>query len=281
MNCSKVPQQNICLTLCATKMFHPKYSMQKSRLIIFITLFVSGCGYKGNENSTYPNNKNISNSEGIPKDSATYFFPTTIKTENQIINIKIDSFKLEWFSKSLFFAHEPILFNNFQGHEIYRFLWLRSFHNPMVYTLNKNGENVWLSIKELDSQPELSSTVQIKFIPPVPKTREEQLKASNIDRIVKLDNSISYKKPNPKIIFKRTVKLSLKEWNEFETIINKNKFWKTVSTLENNGFDGAEWTLEGHLSNKYWFVNRWSPDDGLRKAGIYLIEKSGRKEEIY
>jgi hypothetical protein len=51
--------------------------------------------------------------------------------------------------------------------------------------------------------------------------------------------------------------------------------------VDSSGIDGSEWTIEAHFKNKYWFVNRWSPDDNFKTAGEYLIRKSGINEEIY
>lgn len=75
------------------------------------------------------------------KDSLTFYYPTLIKTDSRNIETGIDTFKLNWYSSALYCANEPVLYNYYQGHDIYRFLWLRSFHRPVVFSLHKNYFN--------------------------------------------------------------------------------------------------------------------------------------------
>jgi hypothetical protein len=48
---------------------------------------------------------------------------------------------------------EPILSKDYVGYTIYRFLWLRSFHQPVVFTLHNQDGQIWLITKMLDRQP--------------------------------------------------------------------------------------------------------------------------------
>jgi hypothetical protein len=83
------------------------------------------------------------------------------------------------------------------------------------------------------------------------------------------------------IVYNETKQLSKQEWEEFEYLLNSFSFWMAQPCEESDGLDGSEWTIEAHLKNRYWFVSRWSPKNNFRKAGEYLINKSGIKEEIY
>lgn len=259
--------------------------MIKSTKIIIALLF--GFSFissymKVSEKENYSNNPEISNRQGVPKDSLTFYFPTSISQDTGIVKTEIDTFKLDWFSSALYSAKEPILYNYYTGHDIYRFLWLRSFHRPVVISLHKDEDKVWLTIKELDKQPEFMDELKpIKFF--VPKllpngdydtTRIEDTEEPEREVIKKADRKAN-------IILNQTIKLTEKEWKDFETLLSNCSFWTSKSDIEALGCDGAEWTIEGHLKDKYWFVNRWSPRDNFRKAGEYLIHKSGFKEEIY
>ena len=106
------------------------------------------------ENYKYPNDPKISNISGQPYDSLTFYFPFVIKSDNKSIKIEIDSFEQNWYSSTLYSAKEPILYNCYQGHDIYRFLWLRSFHRPVIFSLNRKGNEVWLTTKMLNKQPD-------------------------------------------------------------------------------------------------------------------------------
>lgn len=243
--------------------------------------FIS-CYMKESEKDNYSKNPKITNCQGVPKDSLTFYFPTSISQDTGIVKTEIDTFKLDWFSSALYSAKEPILYNYYTGHDIYRFLWLRSFHRPVVISLHKDENKVWLRIKELDKQPEFMDRLKpIKFIAPkvLPNgdydtTKIEDTKEQEIEVVKRADRKAN-------IILNQTIKLTEKEWKEFETLLSNCSFWTSKPYIEELGCDGAEWTIEGHLKEKYWFVNRWYPRDNFRKAGEYLIHKSGFKEEIY
>ena len=255
--------------------------MTKNNLFLFIGLLFSGCIETNTEHDNYPKDTITSNSYGEPKDSLTFYYPTSISRDSQAFKTNIDTFKLNWYSSALFCADEPILFNYYQGHDIYRFLWLRSFHRPMIFSLHKEADKVWLTTKELNKQPNFLDMTYVKFVPPtilengeIDTTAPTYGQEPPIDSVVKADRKAN-------IILNQTKQLTIKEWTEFETLLNACSFWTTEPYKESSGLDGSEWTIEGHLKSKYWFVNRWSPKDGFRKVGEYLIEKSGINEEIY
>ena len=250
-----------------------------------LVLTVSACTYKAEEDG-YPKDIKVSNSEGEPKDSLTFYLPASICRDDHKIISEIDTLNLLWYSSSLYCTKEPILYNYYLGHDIYRFLWLRSFHRPIVLTLHKDGNNVWLDMKELDRQPRfldehIVTIKNIRFLPPLDE------KTGEIDSTIKLDppeiitDSIIKADRQAKITLTLRKQLSLKEWAEFESILDSFSYWTTKPSWDSRGMDGSEWLIEGHSNNKYWFVHRWSPSDSLKVAGMYLISKSGIKENIY
>ncbi len=245
--------------------------------LLFGLSFVS-CHMKDN----YLKDPKISNTLGIPKDSITFYFPTSIRLDTGIIKTEIDTFKLNWYSSALYSAKEPILYNYYLGHDIYRFLWLRSFHRPVVFTFNRNGNKVWLTTKELNKQPNfIDEYTPIEFVAPrffpngEPDTTQVRYKKEPERKIVKKADR------KADIIYNQTINLTEKEWSEFKILLNACSFWTSKPYIETMGLDGSEWTIEGHLKDKYWVVNRWSPHDNFRKVGEYLIKKSEFKEEIY
>jgi hypothetical protein len=95
------------------------------------------------------------------------------------------------------------------------------------------------------------------------------------DTIIKADRKAN-------IVLSQTKKLSLKEWDKFESLIMQCHFWAMKPIDRQLGCDGAEWIIEAHLKGRYFFVNRWSPDkSNYSNCGKYLIELSGQKYEIY
>lgn len=249
--------------------------------LLFGLSFVS-CHMTKSEKDNYLKDSKISNTQGVPKDSITFYFPTSIRLDTDIVKTEIDTFMLNWFSSALYSAKEPILYNYYLGHDIYRFLWLRSFHRPVVISLQKDRDNVWLTIKELNKQPEFIDWLKpTKFTPPniLPNGDVDEIEWKNREKPkIEVERKADRK---AEIIFNQTVKLTEKEWVEFETLLNDCSFWTSKPRIQTMGLDGSEWTIEGHLKNKYWVVIRWSPHDNFRKAGDYLIKKSRFKEEIY
>ena len=256
--------------------------MTKNIICFFYGFLLISCSQTIVEKDNYLKDLSISDNKGRPEDSLSYYFPNQIKRDTQIINSGIDPFMQNWFSSVLFAAQEPILYNYYQGHDIYRFLWLRSFDMPLIFSLHKNGNKVWLIIKGLNKEPEFIDRLPaIKYSPPkflpngeIDITKIEEAAVTIQDQIIKADRKAD-------IILNQIINLSEKEWIEFENILDNCSFWTTTPFNERWGLDGSKWTLEGHLKNGYWFVNRWSPEDSIKKAGLYLISKSGLKEEIY
>ena len=226
----------------------------------------------------YPEDSSISTIDGIPNDSLLFYFPDLIKKDSVNIEAGLDTFMLNWYSSALYCAKESILYNYYLGHDVYRFLWLRSFHRPVIFSLHKEKNKVWLTTKILDRQPQFLDETYVHFSPPIIDGEEADYETLDreqvVDSIVKADRKAN-------LILSQAKQLSAKEWEEFEFLLNTCSFWDMKPYEENHGLDGSEWIIEGHLKNKYWFVCRWSPKDGIKTVGIYLIEKSGIKEEIY
>ena len=60
----------------------------------------------------------------------------------------IDDFKEEWYSQHLIAMGEPLLPDG--ANEVYRFLWLRTFHNPIMIRLTYDPKGCDLIAKRLD-----------------------------------------------------------------------------------------------------------------------------------
>ena len=222
----------------------------------------------------YPQELSITNSHGIPKDSLAFYFPISSQFSG------LDTFKMNWFSSALYCAKEPILYNFYLDQDIYRFLWLRSFYRPIILSIYKKGEKVWLVTKELDKQPQFMDDHNVGWVSSDFFGKNTLTTSMVKDTMIYIDTVIKADR-KAEITINQTKQLSIKEWEEFESLINKFSFWKSKPLLEDSGCDGSEWTIEGHLKNRYWYVSRWSPKDSIKEVGLWLIAKSGLKEEVY
>jgi hypothetical protein len=217
----------------------------------------------------------LTDTSNLPKDSLTFYFPINTFSDKP----KADSFVQNWYSSTLYSFKEPLLSQNFVGHSIYRFLWLRSFHRPVVFTLHQSEGQVWLNTKMLDRQPRFYDD-RIGVIP-----NEDQ------GEYIKDGYFVDKKEPGllvriadrkANIIYNKNISLSDKEWNKFEQLLSNANFWKLPTNIDDGSTDGAQWVIEGHLKNKYHIVDSHGPlTDGFGELGLFLIKLSGLQEEIY
>jgi hypothetical protein len=225
---------------------------------------------------SYPRLTESSLPSGTP-DSASPIYFCSIKTLEPFNNSdSIGEYEQRSYSSTLFSFKEPVLYNYYLGEERYRFLWLRSFHLPMVFILsNKNGK-VALRIKKLDQTPQFEDE---KYGLPWPGV-EDDFKGKTLEKI---GDSILVVKADrkAKIIFDTTINLRTKDLEKFSSLLAQNAFWTTPVYKQNDAMDGATWIMEAHLENCYRYIIRQSPDKEIREAGEYLIKLSGLQERIY
>jgi len=231
---------------------------------VFIFLFL-GCKTESGTEDIYPERPEWSQKNGTPLDSSTFYFPTSIKTPDSIINTKLDTFKLTWYSTSLFPTKQPVLYNYYLGHDIYRLTVLRSFNPPLVFTLHKDGKNVWLQTIKLDRIPQFIPMRILSNFPPKPDDRD----------------SIIYPDRHANIEQNSRKNLTIESWNNLEACLSKIKYWQMSPSNDDFGLDGSRWILEAHTKERYWMVERWSPKGDLRNCANYLVELSTIKEEMY
>lgn len=125
-----------------------------------------------------------------------------------------------------------------QPTEIYRFFWLRTFHNPVVIRVYRIGGEKYIVAKQTDGKGGYEPGKLIR----------------NVSR-----------------------KLSDSEWCEFINLLDKADFWNRqkmdIGTLSQ---DGAMWSLEGVREDRYYVVGVLSPIDGpFYDACLYLMKISG------
>jgi hypothetical protein len=163
------------------------------------------------------------------------YFPLYRKGQDSITNsYSLDTSLNKWYSKDLLGMKEPNIYISKDDDEIYRFTWLRSFHNPIAIRFEKHNNNYTLYTKELlDYQGYIPNAIKVN--------KEEEM--------------------------------TFEEWEKFKSKIEYIDFWKTaVNDPFPRPFDGAEWIMEGFSKNKYHFIVRTSPaDKDYRDCCKYLL----------
>ena len=166
--------------------------------------------------------------------SFAHFFPDDAFSDERF---KRDS-PAYGYSLHLSFMEEPSLFKMAESkdREVYRFLWLRSFHAPFSFRLHVRPDGTgFLFVKS---------------------TNRGGFGRIDLSKILNLDE-----RPVNRFI---TALEDLRFW-----IL-------PTSDPSRTGLDGAQWLLEGVKASKYHIVNRWSPEDGqFRQLMLDLVALSG------
>lgn len=121
-----------------------KYTLGKYYTIaLLLSSTFASCASEFGDKYVYPCDLNISNEDGTPKDSTTFYFPYGATDSSFIEYDILTQLKLST-------AQEPILYNFYIEKDTYRWTGGRSSRHHYVITLNKKGKQVWLEVKVLE-----------------------------------------------------------------------------------------------------------------------------------
>ena len=147
----------------------------------------------------------------------------------------------EGYSKHLAAMEEASLYaSDNSAVESYRFLWLRSFNHPVAVHIWKTEADQFITLKETSGAG-------------------------------------GYEPGH--ILINQTRKLERAEWDAFVSRLDDLCYWNLPTTdPEGQGFDGAQWILEGVRGDRYHIVDRWTPQSGsYREACLYALKLAGFK----
>ena len=233
-------------------------------LFLFYILTLISCNSKEQINTRDIFEKSTLN------DSLAFYFPPilndTIKRRSQIYQ----NFKQKWYSSSLYSFKEPILYTKKDSQIIYRLLVLRSFHQPICFSIKEFEGDYFLNAKSLDRQPAFYPKIEGRF---------NDFGKEIVDTIQKADRLAFIK-------FDTLISLSNGQRNKIENYLAKLDFWNSpiADPFDEHTTDGSNWVIEGRKNNKYHFIDRRNARGELRQFGKYLIRLSGLKikeDEIY
>ena len=176
--------------------------------------------------------------------------------------VRAGTSRMEWYSREFSALQEAPLWQDIPpGTIIYRFTWLRTFHNPVVI--------VFTALTDGDTKLRLKVASGAGGYDPGQLITDEEHKLGHDDAKQFLD----------------LIEQKAQFWSqptEPAPVITYNKDGTQTETI---GVDGAQWIMEGVKDGKYHVVDRWSPAHGAyHDAAMFLIRKSGykvKKDEIY
>lgn len=234
---------------------------------------------------SYPHDRKVANETGMPNDSLEFYFSMFEPFDSSQYRFVKDTSWQEYVSTNLYALKEPILYNDYLGKEQYRFLWLRSFDLPMVFTIANDNGKITLTTKKLDRQPRFYDLRYVDM-PNMDSTYSAQgyqltteidtLKSgkTEIVTVVKGDRKAN-------IFYNSTKTVTKQSWYNFKKLLDEAKFWNLKPYDWAGDTDGAAWVIEAHTKQAYKYIVRQSPSGKIRKIGEMLIVLSGLEEEIY
>ena len=160
------------------------------------------------------------------------YFPVRSLSEDTEEN----DFYARWFTRHLIKMQEPVLWQHRSAEgEIYRFLLLRSFSNPVCIRIN------------------------------IPANAPSDL-------TVKVTNGTGGYQPGD-LVENQTITLSKRQIEEFYQKLIDCDFWKVTHKKRRRGKDGAQWIVEGIKNGKYHVAHRWTPvnSDPIYQIGSLML----------
>jgi hypothetical protein len=208
----------------------------KTRFSILFLIIIFSCGRK----------VKVENIESVTIDSNRYYFPLEIFADTSSY-IGRDTFFVERYTQNLKALGESSFFNKAGSKDMYRLLWLRTFHNPVAIRIEKHQDDYRLFWKVSNGKGGYAPGELIGY-----KSRQ----------------------------------ISQSDWDQFQKLIAKIDFWNAESTEKGlSGDDGSRWIIEGVRGNDYHVTDRWTPrNDDYFTCGEFLIKLTDLdipKEEMY
>ena len=151
--------------------------------------------------------------------------------------------RCEWYSRRLKAMNELPLTALEKEDESYRFLWLRTFHKPVVIHVWRTGYRHFIVVKRLNGRG-------------------------------------GYDPGTFDLYWARS--LSENDWDAFMMHLEHAEFWLMPTPNPGMmAMDGAQWIMEGYREGRYHVVDRQSPErSAYADAGLFLLRQSGLLAEI-
>lgn len=275
------------------------HRLKISAILIMIGGLVSCSNPKQSPRTIYPGNEAISSPQGVPRDSATSYFPFEAgENPNKIIprdTLEAVPYErtldcqadLQFTSQCLFAFKAPVLSNYFLGQSTYRFIWLRSFHPPVLLTLRCTSDGRGkLQTQFLNKSPGMSiptiTNPDELGISPKEHQRRTVFKGKTLLDTAYLA-SIAFAKAPVVIQKDSTTELTENQVQQFRQLLVETAFWKMPGCKPSLMLDGAYWLLEAQEPKRYCVVNRQSPDVNrdypFRRCCDFLLDLSPTKPE--
>jgi len=235
-------EQSNAYAKTAIKFINKTCSIDKHFIETLKYPFVQLCNYLGDTINVNIYNNYIDKTSYFPMSSLiTMPFEWEADYMTNIMDW-LENSRLKWYTRHLQALKEPTLYN-LLPQKVFRFLWLRTFDNPIAIRIENENNKITLYWKMCDGkggyEPGEITVNERKQIP-------------------------------------------IAEWIKIEEKINSIDFWNRPPTINDFfGTDGSQWILEGKKSDKYHFLDRWNGME-VSEICMDLLKLTDLKiEEIY
>lgn len=152
---------------------------------------------------------------------------------------ELDPLRKGWYASMMQALHENYLWKEDNKQEVYRFIWLRTFHHPVAVRVeHTNG-----------------STIAVQ---------KESSGAGGYE-------------PGRLIVDRQTA-VTNAEFSTLKTKFDTALFWREpFDKTSEYGCDGAVWIFEARNAKGYHVIERWAPKQGrpYHELGLLMLKQSG------
>jgi hypothetical protein len=176
----------------------------------------------------------------LPRSDPEHFFPAGAFWSSEFPDPdRADAAERSWYSGYLRLMDEPSLSCGVVDREVYRFLYLRSFHGAVSVRLERTDDGLAVHAVEMNDDGRFYP----EYTPPTVRRR--------------LHTTLNHS-----------------HWQTVASAARAANFWNTRTMGGTRGNDGSMWIVEGRDGSRYNLVVRWSPKDKLHTFGMHLIDLS-------
>jgi hypothetical protein len=176
----------------------------------------------------------------LPAFAQERYFPVRAFSDN----LEEDRYLANWYGSHLKGLNEGSLYEQAKSSsQSYRFLWLRSFHNPIAARLDVRSDGIGILTIKVASGTGSAAAGHV--------------------------------------IERRARRLTKQQTDSFLNQVNSLAFWKLPARAaqKDTGPDGAQWVFEGLKDGEYHIVSQWSPQSGtIRTLALALVIDMGHLE---
>lgn len=206
--------------------------MRKYITTLVVSMFIVSCAdYK------YPQSLKLTERNGARVDSSASFLLDSIAFGGVEHRFNWDEQRKQTIDLYYLWTSEPVLYNFYQGREIYRFVIEKEGRSPLLIIVNIENNKAWVVSKRLYEREQIAENCGIEVV-------------WEFDHYMK--------------------DLSSQELDKFRTLLKQVKPFELTNSVVNEKIDGYT-LIELHEKGKYWVVYRSLDDEDIKDLTDFVV----------